>query len=133
MRNYVENSDIDILEGEVTDLLINGDKVVGVKQDGNAYEAEAVILATGTFLDSKVLIGEDLKSEGPDGSKTNTTISKQLREIGHTTIRLKTGTPPRIKIDSIDLTKQIEEPGSDKPIYFSEPKYVNKEYENIMA
>jgi tRNA uridine 5-carboxymethylaminomethyl modification enzyme len=133
LKNYVINSDIDILEGEVTELVIENNKVTGVIQDGKTFETESVILATGTFLDSKVLIGDELKSEGPDGNKTNTTISKQLREIGHTTIRLKTGTPPRIKIDSIDLGVQIEEPGSDKPIYFSEKKYVDKEYENIMA
>ena len=133
LKKYIESSDIDLIEGEVTDLIIDEDKVSGVICNKQEYKANAVILATGTFLDSKILIGDELVPSGPDGNKTNTTISKQLRDIGHTTIRLKTGTPPRIKIDTIDLTKQIEEPGSDKPIYFSEEKYVNKEFENMMA
>lgn len=62
------------------------------------------------------MIGDEIKSEGPDGKKTNTTLSQQLRDAGHSTVRLKTGTPPRIKTSTIDMDVMEVEPGSDKPI-----------------
>ena len=133
MKNYIKESSIDILEGEVTELIIQDKKVVGVKQSGKEFMAKTVIIATGTFLSSKIMMGEDIRPSGPDGKQTNSTIAKQLEELGHETMRLKTGTPPRIDIESIDLEVQIEEPGSDKPIYFSEKEFVNKEYQNIPA
>lgn len=134
IKNLFTKEGILIYEGEVVSLEIENNMIRGVNlSNGKILKSEKVIIATGTYLSSKTMVGEEITNEGPDGKKTNTTLSKQIREAGHTTIRLKTGTPPRVKTSSINMDILEVEPGSDKPIYFSEEKYVEKEYQNIPA
>lgn len=134
IRNFLNSEGVVVKTGEVIALDIENNKIMGVKlSDNTSIEGKSVIIATGTFLNSKTMMGVQIKQEGPDGKKTNVTLSEQLREVGHKTIRLKTGTPPRIKLSSINLNILDEEPGSSHPIYFSENKFVNKEYQNIPA
>ncbi len=134
MKNYINNSDINVIEGEVDSLLINDDKVSGVKlKGGNEITADAVIICTGTFLRAKTMKGTDIKEEGPDGKNTSKGISEQLEEYGIELIRLKTGTPPRLLKDTIDYSVLEEEPGVDSETFFTEDTVISKEYKNIPA
>ena len=134
IKNYIKNSNINLVEAEVSSLIIENNKTKGViLSNGKSIEADAVIICTGTFLRSKVMKGKDIVDEGPDGKKTTIGISDQLSNLGLELIRLKTGTPPRIKQDSINFDVLSEEPGSSTPLYFSEDVKISKEYQNIPA
>jgi len=100
------------VEGLVDRLLIEDSIVKGViLSDGTILQSEVVILTTGTYLNSSVLIGKEKIVEGPSGEPTTFGISKQLKELGFDIVRLKTGTPPRIDKKSIDFSKMIIQPG----------------------
>lgn len=74
--------------------------------DGTSYESKAVILTTGTYMESQILVGHTSRSAGPDGEKPSLGLSPYLASMGIRLFRLKTGTPPRIQTDSIDFQKQ---------------------------
>ena len=114
-----------LLESLVEKVLIDNKKAVGVKlYNGEEIYSKTVILTTGTYLNSKTLRGHDFKIEGPDGEPTTYGISEQLKELGFDVTRLKTGTPPRIKTDSIDYTKVSLEPGDSEITNFSFDGYI---------
>lgn len=97
-----KNKNIDIIEGVVEELIIENKIIKGLIIDGKKFFSKTVIIASGTFLDSKVFVGNESISQGPDGFKTDSSLSRNLKELGFNLIRLKTGTPPRIKKDSIN-------------------------------
>ena len=102
-----------VKEEMVVSLLNDEKHVFGVKTNkGNEYTAEAVILTTGTYMESKIFRGSEVLDEGPDGEKPSLGLSPYLRSIGIQTTRFKTGTPPRIKSDSIDFSKGSIQPGT---------------------
>jgi len=134
MKNYILNSKIRLIEGKVHSLIIEKNIIKGVMlSSGEQIKGDAVIITTGTFLRSEIIKGKTIKAEGPDGKETTSKISEQLESLGIELIRLKTGTPPRIKKNSIDFSKLSEEPGSKDPIYFSEDINIKKKYQNIPA
>lgn len=113
-QHLEETTNLDLLEKYVEDILVEDSKVTGVLlEDGKKIEAKAVILTTGTYLDSRILRGHWTSKEGPDGQKTSKGISDALRRLGFEIQRLKTGTPPRIKASTIDFSKTKVEPGDD--------------------
>ena len=114
---------LDLVENIVEDVLTNGDSVSGVVlADGTKIDAKAVILTTGTYLDSRILRGHWTSKEGPDGQKTSKGISEALRRMGFTIQRLKTGTPARIKASTIDFSKVSVENGDDVTWHYSHDK-----------
>ncbi len=121
MRRVLENTEnLTLLEALVEQIVVLDSKVKGVKlYDGKIIEAKAVIITTGTYLNSRTLRGHEAKYEGPDGEPTTKGISEQLAELGFDVVRLKTGTPPRIKADSIDYSKASLEPGDTEITNFS--------------
>lgn len=121
MRKALEGLDnLELLEALVEEVLVENKKATGVLlSDGSKLYAQAVILTTGTYLNSKTLRGHDFKIEGPDGEPTTYGISAQLKKLGFDVTRLKTGTPPRIKKDSIDYSKVSLEPGDNEITNFS--------------
>ena len=121
MRKVLEKMEkLSLLEALVDEVLIEDGKAIGVKlSDDTKIYAKAVILTTGTYLNSKTLRGHDFKIEGPDGEPTTYGLSAQLKRLGFDVTRLKTGTPPRIKKDSIDYSKVSLEPGDDIVTNFS--------------
>ncbi len=123
----LREQNIDIIEGYVQKLNISDNKVNGVTlENGDVYESLSVILTTGTYLGSKILVGHDVKFEGPDKQRTTSGISEQLIDLGFDVQRLKTGTPARIKKESIDYSKTQIQPGDDKGRFFSH--YEHNEY-----
>ena len=115
-----------VKEGIVTSLLHDDKHVFGVKlQSGESYLSKAVILSTGTYMESYIFRGKEKISEGPDGEKPSLGLSPYLRKMGIETYRLKTGTPPRIAKESIDFSKAKLEPGTKGRLAFS---YMTEEF-----
>ena len=115
-----------IQEGMVVALLHDEHKVFGViTKDGEQIKSKAVILTTGTYMESKIFRGKSVLEEGPDGEPPSKGLSPYLRSMGIETYRLKTGTPPRIKAGSIDFSKGTIQPGTPGQLAFS---YETKEF-----
>ncbi|HNX16145.1 MAG TPA: tRNA uridine-5-carboxymethylaminomethyl(34) synthesis enzyme MnmG [Bacilli bacterium] len=109
-----------VQEGMVVGLLHDETHVFGVKlENGNEISANAVILATGTYMESQIFRGREIKDEGPDGEKPSKGLSPYLKSMGIEVYRLKTGTPPRIKRESIDFSKASIQPGTEGELAFS--------------
>ncbi len=121
MLDALENTkNLDIIEGKVEDIVIEDDKVTGViLEDGTKIHAKIVILTTGTYTKSNILIGSQSIEEGPHGEDRSNYLSDNLKEKGLNIIRLKTGTPPRIKESSINFDIIKEEPGDKESYTFS--------------
>lgn len=121
MKKHIEETaNLDLKEALVDSIIVNDKKVEGVVlSTGERIESKAVILTTGTYLNSRTLRGFDFKIEGPDNQPTTFGLSKQLADLGFTVQRLKTGTPPRIVTSSIDFSKGSPEPGDVYPWRFS--------------
>lgn len=111
MKQIIEAEEkLFLIQCEVSELIwheTDGRKVIeGVRTRlGTLYTARCVILATGTFLSSRVIIGEALYESGPDGLPAAVLLSRSLRELGLPLKRFKTGTPPRFHVRSLDLNK----------------------------
>ena len=114
-----ETENLTILEGEVKCLLHDENRVYGVSISGKEYRAKAVILTTGTYLDSRIISGRDIHPGGPDDEPASVGLSENLKEMGISLIRLKTGTPPRLKKSTIDFSRGEIQEGSDEPLAFS--------------
>lgn len=115
-----------IKEGYVGKLLIEDKKVKGIEMiEGETIYSKAVILTTGTYLNSICFMGEEAIHSGPEGQKTYPNLSKSLEEAGLKLVRLKTGTPPRILNTSIDYSKMIIQEGDQDNRGFS---YTTKEF-----
>ena len=122
----LKTDNLEVKEETVVSLLHDEKCVFGVRTElGNEYTSKAVILTTGTYMESKIFRGNEVLEEGPDGEKPSKGLSPYLREMGIKTTRFKTGTPPRIKSDSIDFTKGSIQPGTKGRYAFS---YETKEF-----
>lgn len=121
MRNTLETTkNLEIQETLVEDLIVENNKIKGViLENGDKIEAEIVILTTGTYLKGVVLVGDQKTPSGPHGERPSKFLSDNLRKLGFTIQRLKTGTPPRIERKSIDFTKTQLEPGDETEHTFS--------------
>lgn len=121
MQTMLENiPNLTILEGQVVDLIHNEKDVLGViLENGDNIFSKAVVIATGTYMESKILRGTNVFSGGPDGEKPSIGLSKSLQKMGIEIVRFKTGTPPRIKKSSIDFSKAIPQYGMDGKLAFS--------------
>ena len=120
-KKLVKNTpNLEFKEGMVVSLLHDDKHVYGVKlQSGEELTANAVILTTGTYMESRIIRGKESIEEGPDGEKASIGLSPYLASMGISLYRLKTGTPPRIKRDSIDFSKAIIQPGTKGHLAFS--------------
>ena len=131
MRNVIFNTkNLTVKEKLVTKLDVKNNTICGLYLDSEYIECKAIIIASGTYLDSRVLMGHDFWPSGPDNEKTTSELSKNLKELGLDLIRLKTGTPPRIKTNSIDFSKTKLEPGDKEPYHFSDETTHIRPYED---
>ena len=121
MQNVLANQkNLTVREAVVEKVLANDNKIEGVLlQSGEIVKCKALILTTGTYMNSKVMVSDHITYEGPDHQKTTKNLSQSLRDLGFKTFRLKTGTPARIKTDSIDFSCAQLEPGNDEAEAFS--------------
>ena len=121
MQNVIkETENLDVLEAMVEDLIIEDNTVKGViLEDGKRIEGKAVILTTGTYMKAEILVGANKTSSGPDNERPSLFLSDKLKELGLRIQRLKTGTPPRVEINSVDYSKTELQPGTDDELAFS--------------
>ena len=120
-RLMLENTpNLDFYQEMVNGLLIQGDRVVGVRTSlGIEIKAKSVILTNGTFLNGLIHIGDKQFGGGRAGERNSTGITEQLIDLGFDSGRMKTGTPPRVDGRSLDFSKMIEQPGDENPQKFS--------------
>ncbi len=120
-RNELEQlPTLDFYQDMVTGLLIEQDKLVGVRTSlGVEVRSKTVVLTSGTFLNGLMHIGEKQFGGGRAGERASTGITEQLETLGFVAGRMKTGTPPRVDGRSLDFSKMQEQPGDLKPGKFS--------------
>ena len=120
IQSIINNSNIEVMEGEVTDLIVEKDNVMGVITDSlGAIEAKKTILTTGTFLNGILYTGDEKKSGGRVGDKPSIPLSQKLYDLKLPMGRLKTGTPARIKMSSLNLGVMEEQPGDSSTPFMS--------------
>jgi len=109
-----------VKQAEVTEVLASDGAVTGVKTaTGAIYHVKVVVLATGTYLSGKTIVGEVTRQSGPDGLAAAWSLSQSLRDLGLTLRRFKTGTPPRILARTVDFSQLEVQPGDEPPAAFS--------------
>jgi len=119
-RILEEQEELHLMQGEVTDILVENGKVVGVQlKEGERVRARSVIVTTGTFLNGLIHIGMLSYPSGRADEPPSLELSTSLLRLGLTLGRLKTGTPPRLKRESIDFSRFIPQPGDPIPVPFS--------------
>jgi len=121
MKHTLElQKNLELKQAQITKILTENGAVTGVcTQLGAEYAAKAVIIATGTYLDSTCITGESVLSSGPDGMHPSVGLADNLRELGLPLRRFKTGTPPRINRRSVDFSKMELQEGDERAEPFS--------------
>ena len=129
MKHTLElQENLELKQAQVMEVLVEDGAVTGIRtQLGAEYAAKAVIIATGTYLDSTIITGESVIPSGPDGMHPSIGLADSLRSLGLNLRRFKTGTPPRINRRSIDFSKMELQPGDDtvEPFSFKTGHKVN--------
>ncbi len=115
MKHTLEmQENLELKQAQITEIIVEQGMAVGVRtQLGAEYDAKAVIIATGTYLDSTIITGESVIESGPDGMHPSKGLADNLRTLGLPLRRFKTGTPPRINRRSIDFSKMELQPGDE--------------------
>ena len=122
MKHRLElQPNLDIRQGEIVEVTVDENNCVKsvIARTGAEYLCRAVIISTGTYLKSRIIIGEFSQESGPDGVFPATELSQKLRDIGVELRRFKTGTPPRINKRSIDFDELEEQIGDENITPFS--------------
>ena len=121
MKHTLEmQENLELKQAQIVEVLTEGGRVTGVRtQLGAIYDAKAVIIATGTYLDSTCITGEVVLSSGPDGMHPSIGLADNLKALGLPLRRFKTGTPPRVNRRSIDFSRMELQPGDEKIEPFS--------------
>ena len=121
MKHTLElQENLQLKQAQITAILTENGSVTGVQtQLGAQYTAKAVIIATGTYLDSTIITGESVIPSGPDGMHPSVGLADNLRELGLPLRRFKTGTPPRINRRSVDFSKMEVQEGEEGCTPFS--------------
>lgn len=121
MQSVLKKQDnLDIIEGMVEDLIVENNCVKGVVlANGELISGKMVILTTGTYMKAEILCGDKKHASGPDNQEECKFLSTRLKELGFRIQRLKTGTPPRVEINSVDYSKTSLQPGTDAQLAFS--------------
>ena len=131
MKVLKGQKNLNLIEAMVEDLIIENNVVKGViLKDKSIIKGKIVILTTGTYMKSDILIGSTRTRQGPHGEKPSQHLSDNLKKLGFEIIRLKTGTPPRIARDSIDFNKTKIETGDTVYLSFNHDDYYNYDIEN---
>ena len=109
-----------VKQAEVTEILTEHGAVSGVATaTGATYQVKAAVIATGTYLGGRTIVGEVARSSGPDGMAAALPLTDCLKGLGLSIRRFKTGTPPRVNRRSVDFSQMEIQPGDDVPVPFS--------------
>lgn len=121
MRHVLENTEnLVIKQGEVAEVLVENDKVTGVRTTSNAvYPCDAVVMATGTYLQARCIYGDVSQYTGPNGLAAANELTGNLMKLGIEMRRFKTGTPARVDKRTVDFSKMAEQTGDKNIVPFS--------------
>ena len=121
MKHTLERQEkLRVKQAEVVDIGVEDGRVVSVTtHTGAVYRCRAVVIASGTYLDGRTIVGEVLRSSGPDGLAAAVPLAQRLRAMGLSMRRFKTGTPPRVNRRSVDFSKMEIQVGDADPQPFS--------------
>lgn len=121
MKQTLEQQDnLRTKQAEVVEIGVKDGAVCSVTtHTGAVFECRAAIIASGTYLDSRTIVGEVIRSSGPDGLAAATGLTACLRKLGLSIRRFKTGTPPRVNARSVDFSKMELQPGDEETEGFS--------------
>lgn len=121
MRMVLENTpNLTLKQAEVVEIITKDNSVTGVKTfSGAIYPCKAVILCTGTYLNSRCIYGDTVHMTGPNGLQAALYLTESLKKLGIEMLRFKTGTPARIDKRTIDFSKMEEQKGDEKIVPFS--------------
>lgn len=121
MKDTLENEpNLTVKQVMVTEILTEDGKVSGILcETGETLKAPVVILATGTYLRSKIIIGETVIESGPNGFRGSEKLSESLEKLGLSLFRFKTGTPARVDERTVDYSRMVIQPGDEEPRRFS--------------
>jgi tRNA uridine 5-carboxymethylaminomethyl modification enzyme len=122
LKEKIENTpNLSLRQAQVTDILVEGNRVVGVKTKTNQeFYAQSVVVTTGTFLGGRVFIGTEVSyPAGRAGEPPSEELTQSLKKMGFRIGRFKTGTPPRVDGRTVDYSKMDEQPPSKTPLRFS--------------
>ena len=121
MKHALElQENLELKQAQIVEILTENGAVSGLRtQLGAEYSCKAVVIATGTYLDSTVITGESVVASGPDGMHPSIGLAENLRSLGLSLRRFKTGTPPRVNRRSIDFSKMELQPGDETVEPFS--------------
>ena len=110
IAKLIAQSDVDVVVAEALGMRIEGGRITGVATSAGLLACRALVIATGTFLDARIFVGEEVREGGRRGEKASVPLGRQLRDIGLGKGRLKTGTPPRLDGRTIDWARLEEQP-----------------------
>ena len=121
MKHTLERQEhLRVRQAEIVNLGVEDGRVVSVTtHTGAVWSCRAVVIASGTYLDGRTIVGEVLRSSGPDGLAAAVPLAARLRALGLSMRRFKTGTPPRVNRRSVDFSKMELQRGDDEPEPFS--------------
>ncbi|MDD4705761.1 MAG: tRNA uridine-5-carboxymethylaminomethyl(34) synthesis enzyme MnmG [Bacilli bacterium] len=120
LKELKKLKNLSIIEAMVEDIMVTDNNIKGViLENHKTINCKSLILTTGTYLKSNVLVGSEIKKEGPHGERRSLKLSNNLKKQGFEILRLKTGTPQRIEKNSIDYSKLKPEYGDLNPLTFS--------------
>ena len=121
MRHVLENTEnLVIKQGEVAEVLVENGKVTGVRTTSNAvYPCDAVVMATGTYLQARCIYGDVSQYTGPNGLAAANELTGNLMKLGIEMRRFKTGTPARVDKRTVDFSKMAEQTGDENIVPFS--------------
>lgn len=131
MKETLENQpNLDIKQAEVSEIVVENNTVTAIKTaQGQIFKCKTAVICTGVYLNSRIIVGEYLKNEGPNGFSNASYLTKNLLDLGFKIVRFKTGTPVRIYNNTVDYEKVTIQKGDDGIQCFSfmtkkEPKNV---------
>ncbi len=111
----LDEQGVELIVGEALRLVISGGRIAGVETNAGLVSCRALVIATGTFLDARMFVGQQIVAGGRSGEQASLPLAAQVREIGLGQGRLKTGTPPRLDGRTIDWARLEEQPSDAEP------------------
>jgi tRNA uridine 5-carboxymethylaminomethyl modification enzyme len=121
MKTVMEHQEnLDIKQAMVDEIIAENGSVCGiVTETGAMYYASAIVIASGTYLQGRIIVGDVAYAGGPNGQRAAMQLAQSLRNLGIELARFKTGTPARVDRNSLDFSKMTIQPGDDEPVNFS--------------
>lgn len=130
LKTIEDTNNLDLIEAEITDVILKDGRIAGVMVGTDAYTARAAVVCTGTFLGGKIFIGKNVTVSGPAGLPPSTELADNIAALGIPLRRFKTGTPARMLRDTLDYSVMKEQKGDERITPFSflnEDKEYDKE------